>query len=220
MATAPQKNRPTSSTPSSAAPKQGFLGRLLAPPAAATGAKAGSGTAPQRTGTTRLLFGFLAFMVGAQIIQFGLAYLDVQFKWNLQRLTLAPANTPVLGGLNAFFVVSLVLAVLLLVLLYRTGIMPRDALGTRARAEQMRTQNAARTPGTGRGASTMTRSQRRQAAAQRAEADAAKAKGGKGAKAAPVPAEPVATTAEVRPYDDAYAQAQAEQRRRRRAAKR
>ncbi len=232
---------PTPAPKSPLAAASSWLSRLRGPLTNAPGPN-GNGKPQQRAGGTifKSFFGILIWVVASQFIMYGLILLDsvlprVNGLPMLESTHLLPPNTPLLGWVTPFLLLSGGTVIGLWFLLIRLNLIPRDFFNARARAEERARGQAQGTTTTG--ATTgprKTRTQRRHAETQ-AQANARNgAKGSQGGKAtakpvaksvanAKTPAKPAkpAATAAAHAHDDEYEQVRAADRnRRRRVAKR
>jgi hypothetical protein len=113
-----------------------------APPSAngatsSNGANGASGT--QRPGfgrgMSKLAIGMLAYVVGSYALQIVLVLVNSTFKLRLdQAQTLFPRTTPLVGSLTKFALVYFLLVIVLIWLLFRFNLIPRDPFGARAAA--------------------------------------------------------------------------------------
>jgi hypothetical protein len=174
------------------------------------GASGAAGATPQRPRTGKVMLGMLAFVAGAELLLFLVQFLDSRFfKGYLETHTVAPPNTPLLGGVTWFLFILLVLTLGLWMALNRLGIIQPLT----ARPQPQTTAARGKTPAT-----TTTVGRNRAARLRAAEAPGnttTKAASAKGASTAS------ARRVDASTHDAAYYRVKAAQRsRKRRDAKR
>ncbi len=184
-----------------------------------------SGKAGALSGTSRFILGSVIFIFTAELLTYGLDYLNIQFKLGLMQPIVKGA-----GWLTWFLVLNVVIILGVWLLLRRVGLLPTDMFnvqrnaaardaqttGRRAASSNGNKQPAAQIPGIG---SARTRAERRYAAnvaAAEAAAAAAKAKGKRATTTAQPAVKVQAETSEE--HDEAYERAKAAQRMRKRRA--
>lgn len=116
--------RSTSATPSSAG-------------GAAPGAGANGASSTPRPGfgrgMSKLAIGMLAYVVGSYALQIVLVLINSTFKLRLDQVqTLFPRTTPLVGSLTKFALIYFLLVIVLIWLLFRFNVIPRDPFGARA----------------------------------------------------------------------------------------
>lgn len=177
------------------------------------------------SGTSRFILGSVIFIFTAELLTYGLDYLNLQYKLGLMQPIVKGA-----GWLTWFLILNVVIILGVWLLLRRVGLLPTDMFNVQRNAAARNAQTtgrsvtssngskqpAAQIPGIGKA---RTRAERRYAAnvaAAEAEAAAAKARG----KRATTTAQPAATAQVVDndEHDEAYDRAKAAQRMRKRRA--
>src|SRR5262249_37088485 len=149
---------PSGETPGSRPGLGAVLGRVLSLRTPATGAKPG-----RWSGFSRMLFVLLIFMLGVQLVYYGLVLLATKVPGlQLNQPVAAQPTVPVLGSMPRWEALFWVIAIVGYILLYRSNLMPKDPMGLKARAEER--ANAAQPI---RSARPATRAGRRTAARQR-----------------------------------------------------
>jgi hypothetical protein len=128
-------------------PAQATKGSKGAAPAAAPPAR-------KRTPMGRFFWAMIAYVIGSILLENLLLLANAFFKLNLQKTqNLFPTSWPFVGNMTRFTLIYLLLLVALIWILYRTGVMPRDPLGTRSRDAQRTTAgNASASAGRSRSA--------------------------------------------------------------------
>jgi len=130
-------------TPSDAAKPafgQRLLGSLRGPrtnaPTASTSAKAGApaGAASLR-GSGKFVMGLIIFMLGAELLLYGLTLADAKFKLGLQNTVFPSKSVPQMAWLSWFQLLYFGAILIFWVLLLRFNIIPRDPFGTKAQAQ-------------------------------------------------------------------------------------
>lgn len=170
-------------------------------------------TTKKKSGFSKLLFAMLIFIIGAQVAEIGLAFVNQKFSLHLDTTRMASPSTPFLGSLTWFSFLYVVLILALYVALYRFKIFPRDPFGAKAAAEaratkQQQTTSYSNVP--------RTRAARRHATTTAAAKDTPSAR--RVAAAARTKTVPTPADGE---HDDTYERVKAAQRtRRRRESKR
>ncbi|HEX8981329.1 MAG TPA: hypothetical protein VF792_01045 [Ktedonobacterales bacterium] len=184
-----------------------------------------NGRAGALSGTSRFILGSVIFIFTAELLTYGLDYLNIQYKLGLMQPIAKGA-----GWLTWFLILNVVIILGVWLLLRRVGLLPTDMFNVQRNAAARNAQTtgrsatssngskqpAAQIPGIGKA---RTRAERRYAAnvaAAEAEAAAAKAK----SKRATTTAQPAATTQVVEndEHDEAYDRVKAAQRMRKRRA--
>lgn len=184
-----------------------------------------NGQAGSLSGTSRFILGSVIFIFTAELLTYGLDYLNLQYKLGLMQPIAKGA-----GWLTWFLILNVVIILGVWLLLRRVGLLPTDMFnaqrnaaarnaqpsGRGAPASNGSKQPAAQIPGIGKA---RTRAERRYAAnvaAAEAAAAAAKAKG----KRASIAAKPAMTAQDdtSEEHDEAYDRAKAAQRMRKRRA--
>jgi hypothetical protein len=85
---------------------------------------------PPRTPMSRFVVAMVAYLVGSIAIEYALLLVNVQFHLHLERQqSLFPAGFPVLGSMSWYSLIYLAALVALILLLYRTRVMPRELFG-------------------------------------------------------------------------------------------
>ncbi|HEX8733196.1 MAG TPA: hypothetical protein VF725_14180 [Ktedonobacterales bacterium] len=87
---------------------------------------AGARRRPQ-SATSRFITGSVTFVLVAELLTFGLQYLNVQFKLNLEQ----PIAGPQISWFTWFFLINVVTIIALWIILQRLGLFPRDMWGPR-----------------------------------------------------------------------------------------
>lgn len=87
---------------------------------------AGAQRRPQ-SATSRFITGSVTFVLVAELLTFGLQYVNVQFKLNLQQ----PIVGPQISWFTWFFLINVVTIIALWIILQRLGLFPRDMWGAR-----------------------------------------------------------------------------------------
>lgn len=185
-----------------------------------------TGQAGALSGTSRFILGSVIFIFTAELLTYGLDYLNLQFKLGLMQPIAKGA-----GWLTWFLILNVVIILGVWLLLRRVGLLPTDMFNVQRNAAMRNAQSsgrgaaasngsnkqpAAQIPGIGKA---RTRAERRYAAnvaAAEAAAAAAKAKGKRASVAAKSPATGSVGANEV--HDEAYERARAAQRMRKRRA--
>ncbi len=86
---------------------------------------------PPRMG--RFLLGLAVYLVGSIVLQFALLFASQYFKLRLENTqTLFPSGTPLVGHMSWFSLLYLLFLIVLIWLLYRTGLMPRQMFRSRS----------------------------------------------------------------------------------------
>jgi hypothetical protein len=206
------------------APKRRFdFSRLLMPRIAQSGPD-GKPAPRQRSGLSKLLFGFLILLVVSQILEIILAVANQNLKLGLFNYVTKDHNAFIIGGLTWFSLIYFSLLIGLYVVLLRFNILPKDPFGTKAQARERaaQTRAAGQSPTLAPG-QTRTRAARREAARTAAAAPPPSGKTKKVvAKPQPQP-EPARKppARAVGAHDEVYERVKAQQRQqRRRDAKR
>lgn len=92
-----------------------------------------SSASPPRGSVRRLLLGLLVYLIGSIVLQFALIFASQYFKLHLENTqTLFPSGTPFVGHLSWFSLIYLLFLIVLIWLLYRTGLMPRQTFRSRS----------------------------------------------------------------------------------------
>jgi hypothetical protein len=94
-------------------------------PTAVKGTKAtpqsATGAAP-RPAMGRFMLGMVAYLIGSYVIQYLIIFLDVKFKWGLEKKTLV--TLPLLGPINGITLIFMLSLVGLLFALYKFRVLP------------------------------------------------------------------------------------------------
>ncbi|HEX9414230.1 MAG TPA: hypothetical protein VF916_12055 [Ktedonobacterales bacterium] len=207
------------------------VGQVLVPRPTAAQKPAAPGTAATPSterprlgrGLNRLLVGVLAYIIGSYVLQVLLVLANGYLHLGLeQRQALFPATTPLVGAMTKFSLIYFILVIVLIWLLFRFGLIPRDPFGARAAAQRGATQQNTTASAT-TSYSSRRRAARRQASAATPTASVARTQSN--AKRVAVPARtparapartPATTTATASTNDDEYERVKALQRARRR----
>jgi hypothetical protein len=171
MARTEEQKSPGAAPPESGGEHKSFFSRLIAPRTGGTtvsrNASSSRSAQPprQQSRLGKLMFGWLILLVVVELGSTGLNYLNIRFNLGL----LVPwfhTNAFLIGGINWFYTINLVLIVAAYYFLVRFDLIPRDLFSTRPRTATVQTQ--AGQPGKaspdGMGKSRRTRAARRHAA--------------------------------------------------------
>lgn len=91
-----------------------------------------SSSPPPRGSVRRLLLGLAVYLIGSIVLQFALVFVSQYFKLHLENTqTLFPSGTPLVGDSSWFSLIYLLSLIVLIWLLYRTGLMPRQMFQSR-----------------------------------------------------------------------------------------
>lgn len=81
----------------------------------------------------RFLLGLAVYLIGSIVLQFALIFASQYFKLHLENTqTFFPSGTPVVGHMSWFSLIYLLSLIVLIWLLYRTGIMPPQMFRSRS----------------------------------------------------------------------------------------
>lgn len=117
-----------------------------------TATNSGSAAPRKKSGFSKLLFGMLVFIIGAQVFEILLALISQKFSLHLDTRTVAAHGTPILGGLTWFSFIYVILILALYFSMYRFNIFPKDAFGFKAAAQQRAERQASASATTHAGA--------------------------------------------------------------------
>lgn len=116
--------------PSAPTPSNGTPGPTLGQRVAGFFRPATPGAGAQRkpqSATSRFITGSVTFVLVAELLTFGLQYLNVQFKLHLEQEIIGPQAT----WFTWFFLINIVTIIGLWILLQRMGFFPKDMWGPR-----------------------------------------------------------------------------------------
>jgi hypothetical protein len=170
MARTEEQKSPGAAPPESGGEHKSFFSRFIAPRAGGTtgsrNASSSRSSQPprQQSRLGKLMFGWLILLVVVELGSTGLNYLNIRFNLGL----LVPwfhTNAFLIGGINWFYIINLVLIVAAYYFLVRFDLIPRDLFSTRPQTATTQTQTGQ--PGKaspdGMGKSRRTRASRRHA---------------------------------------------------------
>jgi hypothetical protein len=171
MARTEEQKSPSAAPPEGGGENKSFFSRFIAPRTGGTAGSRdastsrGSQTPRQQSRLGKLMFGWLILLVVVELGSTGLNYLNIRFNLGL----LVPwfhTNAFLIGGINWFYTINLVLIVGAYYLLVRFDLIPRDLFSARSQAATAQTQASqpGRASPDGMGKSRRTRAARRHVA--------------------------------------------------------
>lgn len=119
---------------------QSVLGMLRGPrtnaPASSTNGKPGATSATQgMRGTGKFVMGLIVFMLGAELLLYGLTYADSALHLGLQGTVFPVKSVPQMSWLNWFQLIYFAAILVFWIVLLRFNIIPRDPFGAKAQAQ-------------------------------------------------------------------------------------